>query len=151
MKMMKRIPYCLFLAFTLGLTAPAAEGWVTDMDAALTTAKTEGKYLLLNFTWSDWCGWCIKLKDEVFSKPEFKEYAEKELIAVELDFPRRKELPAETQEQNRKLADKYGIRGYPTVLVLSPEGEVVARTGYRPGGADAYVKHLTSIVDTHQK
>jgi len=129
--------------------ATTEEGWVTDFAAASETAKEEGKYMILNFTGSDWCGWCIKLDDEVFSKEAYRSYASENLVEVELDFPNKKKLPIETIQQNNELSDTYDIRGYPTILILSPEGEEVARTGYRPGGAEAYVDHLQSIIRRH--
>jgi len=132
------------------VSAFAGEGWVTDFEAASKQAKEEGKYMLLDFTGSDWCGWCIKLDKEVFSKSAFKDFAKENLIAVELDFPRRKEISDETKKQNEALAQKYGIRGFPTILILSPEGELVQKTGYRKGGADAYVKHIEEIIAKHK-
>jgi len=102
--------------------------------------------MLLDFTGSDWCGWCIKLKKEVFTKAAFKKYADAELVLVELDFPRNKPQSQEIKEQNEALAKKYGIRGFPTIVLLSPEGELVGKTGYRRGGAEAYVKHLEELI-----
>lgn len=131
-------------------TASTEEGWVTDFEAAKQTAEQEGKYMILNFTGSDWCGWCIKLDEEVFSKEAYRSFASENLVEVELDFPRGKKLPQETVQQNEKLSDTYGIRGYPTILILSPEGELVAKTGYRRGGAEAYVDHLQEIIQNHQ-
>jgi thioredoxin-related protein len=132
----------------LGLAASAfaGDGWMTDFEAAKAKAKAENKPLLLDFTGSDWCGWCIKLDKEVFSKDAFKEYAAAELVLVELDFPRRKELSSELKAQNEKLAQQYGIRGFPTILILSPEGELIEKTGYQRGGAEAYVEHIKGIL-----
>lgn len=124
----------------------AGEGWMTDFEAAQAKAKAENKPLLIDFTGSDWCGWCIRLDEEVFSQPAFSQYAADELILVEIDFPRRKSQPAELKEQNQALMQKYGIRGYPTILVLSPEGELIEKTGYRRGGAEAYVAHIKEIL-----
>ena len=77
----------------LGLvaTAFAGDGWLTDFEAAKAKAKAENKPMLLDFTGSDWCGWCVKLDKEVFSKAAFKDYADAELVLVEIDFPRNKE------------------------------------------------------------
>jgi protein disulfide-isomerase len=88
------------------------------------------------------CGWCIKLDKEVFSQKAFKDYAASELILVEVDFPQGKEQSGALKAQNEALAKKYGIRGFPTIVLLSPEGELIGNTGYRPGGAEAYVAHL---------
>jgi protein disulfide-isomerase len=120
--------------------------WETDFEAASLQAKKAGKQMLLNFTGSDWCGWCIRLDKEVFSQAEFKAYAKDALILVELDFPRGKELDASTKAQNEALAQKYEIRGFPTILILSPEGELVGKTGYQRGGAAEYVEHLKELI-----
>ena len=125
-----------------GLASFGAEGWMTDFEAAQAKAAEIEKPMLLDFSGSDWCGWCIKLDKEVFSKEAFQEYAESELVLVELDFPRSKPQSEELKAQNQALAEKYGVRGFPTIILLSPEGELIARTGYRRGGAEAYVAHL---------
>ncbi|MFP4157104.1 MAG: thioredoxin family protein [Opitutales bacterium] len=129
--------------------ASGAEGsadWMTDYEAAKETAAAEGKPLLLDFTGSDWCIWCIRLKDEVFTREAFTDYAADELVLVELDFPKGKSQPAELEEQNKALAKKYGIRGFPTIVLLSPEGELIEKTGYRKGGPEAYVEHLKELL-----
>jgi thioredoxin-related protein len=120
--------------------------WETDFDAAKQRAKAEKKAMLLDFTGSDWCGWCIRLKKEVFDHEEFQEYAKKNLVLVELDFPRSKELPEEEKEQNEALAAEYGIRGYPTIVLLNSRGREVARTGYQEGGPEKYVEHLEELL-----
>ena len=120
--------------------------WMTDFDAAKKKAKVEGKPLFINFTGSDWCGWCIKLVDEVFSQEAFKDYAAGNLILVEIDFPRRKELSAELKAQNEALAKSYGIRGFPTVLVMDANAKVLKSTGYQRGGAEKYVTHIKEIL-----
>lgn len=119
---------------------------MTDFEAAKAKAVAEQKPMLLDFTGSDWCGWCIKLDKEVFSQQAFQAYAADSLVLVELDFPRRKAQSDELKAQNEALAQKYNIRGFPTIVVLSPEGELLGRTGYRPGGPEAYVDHLKAIV-----
>ena len=124
----------------------AGEGWMTDFEAAQAKAKAENKPMLLDFTGSDWCGWCIKLDEEVFSQAAFSEYAAAELVLVEIDFPRRTDQPAKLKAQNEALSQKYGIRGFPTILVLSPEGELIEKTGYRRGGPQAYVAHIKEIL-----
>ncbi len=131
-------------------SAQAATGWEDNFEKALQRAEKEDKYVLVDFSGSDWCGWCIKLDDEVFSKKAFKEYAKESLVLVLLDFPRWKELPKATREQNEALLKKYGVRGFPTVLLLSPKGEVAGRTGYRPGGPEAYVQHIKEMIEAHK-
>ncbi len=132
---------------------PAVRGeddlWQTDFEAAKAKAKAENKLLLVDFTGSDWCPWCIKLRGEVFDKDEFKAEAPKHFILVELDFPNKKVLPDEVKEQNQKLQKQYKIRGYPTVLLLDAEGQIVAHTGYQPGGPEKYNKQLDGFVDAY--
>jgi len=132
----------LLVLLTNATAFAGGEGWMTDFEAAQAKAAEKGKPMLLDFTGSDWCGWCIKLKKEVFSKKTFKDYAESELVLVEVDFPRGKKQSDALKAQNEALAEKYGIRGFPTIVLLSPEGKLIGKTGYRPGGAEAYVAHL---------
>ena len=80
-----------------------SEGWMTNWEEAKAKAKAENKPILINLTGSDWCGWCIKLDKEVFSKKEFKDYAKENLVLVELDFPQGKRQSKKLQEQNEKL------------------------------------------------
>jgi thioredoxin-related protein len=120
--------------------------WETDFEVAKKRAEDEKKTILADFTGSDWCGWCIKLKKEVFDQPEFQEYAKKNLIMLELDFPRSKKLPAKEKEQNENLAKEFKVRGYPTVLLLDSKGKQVGSTGYQDGGPEKYVEHLKGIL-----
>lgn len=148
--MLDRCPKLLSAILVLCLlTVPAlagGEGWTHDFEAAKTQAAEQNKDMLLDFTGSDWCGWCIKLVDEVFSKDEFKTYAEANLVLVELDFPRDKsKLSEETIAQNNKLKDDYGIRGYPTIYLTDHKGLPYAKTGYQRGGPEAYVAHLKEL------
>ncbi|MBX2850466.1 MAG: thioredoxin family protein [Phycisphaeraceae bacterium] len=148
--MRHRCPKFLTTALVLCLLAVPAfaggEGWSHDFEAAKKQAAEQNKDMLLDFTGSDWCGWCIKLVDEVFSKDEFKAYAEANLVLVEIDFPRDKsKLSDETTAQNAELKDAYGIRGYPTIYLTDHEGLPYAKTGYRRGGPEAYAKHLEEL------
>jgi len=116
--------------------------WEENLETALQKAKAENKAVLVNFTGSDWCQWCIKLSDEVFSKSEFEDYAEDNLILVRLDFPRNIEQSAETKLYNNQLAQRYGVQGFPTILLFNSQGQMVLQTGYQPGGPVSYVNHL---------
>ena len=104
--------------------------WVTDFTAAQKKAKDEKKLVLMDCTGSDWCGWCIKLNKDVFSKEKFSEYAKKNLVLVEVDFPRQKKLTEEQKKANAALQKKYQIQGYPTIIVLNKEGAKVGELGY---------------------
>lgn len=120
--------------------------WEENLETALQKAKTENKAVLVNFTGSDWCQWCIKLSDEVFSKSEFEDYAEDNLILVRLDFPRSIEQSAETKAYNNQLAQRYGVQGFPTVLLFNSSGNLVKTTGYLPGGPVTYINDLKSAL-----
>jgi thioredoxin-related protein len=136
------------IGLTLGPARAIAggEGWSHDVAAAMKQAKDEKKDLLLDFTGSDWCGWCIKLNEEVFSQEPFKADAKEHFVLVEFDFPNDKsKLNAETQQQNEEWNQKLAVRGYPTIFVADEEGRPYAQTGYQPGGAEAYVAHLAEL------
>jgi thioredoxin-related protein len=128
------------------LQVNAAElDWQTDLPKAQAQAKTEKKLVMLDFTGSDWCGWCIKLNKEVFSQPAFAEYAKKNLVAVEVDFPNKKKLSAAQKQANDALAKKYEIKGYPTIIVLDSEGKKVGELGYQAGGPKAFIAELEKL------
>lgn len=99
----------------------------------------------MDFTGSDWCGWCIKLKKEVFDTKEFKEYADKNLVLVEIDFPRKKAQSEELKKANRALQAKYKIEGYPTIIVLNAEGKQVDELGYMRGGPKPFIEKLEKL------
>ena len=144
---MKMIPAIGVATVLLALSIPAfaKPGWTDDYDKGVAQSKKENKLTLLDFTGSDWCGWCIKLDNEVFSKPKFKEYAKDNLVLVELDFPRTKSLPKKQKEKNDALAAEYKIQGYPTIVVLNADGKKVGELGYMPGGPEAFIAALDKL------
>src|SRR5712671_1287070 len=97
--------------------------WLTDLPKAQAQAKAEKKLVMLDFTGSDWCGWCIKLNKEVFSQADFAKYARDNLVLVEVDFPHAKKQTEELKKANQALQEKYKIDGYPTIIVLNSAGE----------------------------
>ncbi len=113
-----------------------------DYEAAVKLAKAEDKLLFLDFTGSDWCGWCIKLKSEVFDQREFMKYADENLVLVELDFPKGKKLKKSLQKQNEELAKKYGVTGFPRIIILNAKEEPVGMMGYQEGGPKPFIKRL---------
>lgn len=132
----------VFTAVSLFAACAMAGEWLTDYDKALQQAKMEHKQLLMDFTGSDWCGWCKKLDGEVFSQDEFKQFADKNLVLLKVDFPRSKTLPDAEKAQNEKLAKKYRIEGFPTLVVLAPDGSTAGQLGYVPGGPKAFLEEL---------
>ena len=116
--------------------------WTSDYTAALDTAKAQQRTVFLFFTGSDWCGWCKKLNSEILNTPEFSAFAGEKLLLVELDYPRDIQQPQALVEQNQKLARQYKIEGYPTVVLLNPDGRQVARLGYQEGGPAPFIERL---------
>lgn len=132
--------------FVVGPFANAESVWLTDYKKAQQEAKAGNKFLLLDFTGSDWCGWCKKFDKEVLLQPQFKDFARDNLVVVELDFPRAKEQTPELRKQNRELAQQYEIVGFPTIVVLSADGQKLWRyDGYFPGGPDAFIAELQKL------
>lgn len=138
----------LLIAFGFVATIARGSDWQTDYKQALATAKATRKYVLLDFTGSDWCGPCIELNRVVFSQPAFLTYAEKSLVLVELDYPRRKKLSEDIARQNAHLAHEYNIdrSGFPTVVLLDPDGKALGQIegygGERPADVIAWVEKL---------
>jgi len=120
--------------------------WQDNLEVALQKAKLENKAVLVDFTGSDWCIWCQRLSNEVFSKSEFEKFADDNLILVKIDFPQKLEQSAETKMYNNQLAQRFGIQGFPTVLLFSSQGKLVLQTGYQEGGPVAYVNSLKSYL-----
>ncbi len=141
-----KFPVVFTLAvMALGSTLFAKDGWSEDFKDGLAKAKSEKKRVLVDFTGSDWCAWCVKLDREVFSQPEFKEYAAKNLVLVEVDFPQTKPQAKRQKAKNEALAEKYGIMGYPTVLVFNAAGEQIGKLGYMKGGPQAFIEALEKL------
>ena len=123
------------------------KGWTEDFEAAKQQAAKEGKLILMDFSGSDWCGWCRKMDAEVFTKDRFVREASKKFVLVSVDSPRDKSiLSALARKQNSALAEKYEVRGYPTVVIVDPDGKEVKRhSGYRAGGPNGYLKYLREL------
>ena len=124
----------------------AAAVWLRDFEAAKRAAGEMKRPILVDFSGSDWCGWCMKLDKEVLSQKAFREYAKDNLVLFVADFPRKKQLPEPEVKQNKELARTYKVRGFPTVLLLDAEGKTLGETGYQPGGAEKYVTHIKHLI-----
>jgi thioredoxin-related protein len=135
---------CLILLIMLALTGQPLWGqeWLSDAQAAQDRAGQENKFVLLNFTGPDWCRWCAKLKSEVFDTPEFGEFAQAKLILMEVDFPRNKGMAHLHKQANNRLAAKYHVRSFPTLIVLNQTGDQVGRLSYVEGGPKAFLAKL---------
>lgn len=121
--------------------------WMTSLPKATAKAAKENKLVLMDFTGSDWCGWCMKLDEETFSKPEFLEFAKKHLVLVTVDFPAKKEQSAELKQANEALQKKYEVQGFPTIVVLKPDGTVLwKKVGYLQGGPEAMIHEINAVM-----
>jgi thioredoxin-related protein len=129
----------------------AAATWLTDYDAALKQAKDEGKVVLINFTGSDWCPWCIKLKSEVFDTSQFRIFSEANMVLLEVDFPRRKPQTEEQKAANHRLQEKYPVEGYPTIVLADDAGRALGVKGYLPGGPMPFIAQLKEIPNVNWK
>ncbi len=116
----------LLIAAMATMIAPAfAAEWISDFDAAKAKAAQENKAILADFTGSDWCGWCIRLRQSVLDTPAFEAYAKDKFVLAEIDVPQAPKLSPEQMQKNRLLCEQYNIQGFPTILVMDAEGRVM--------------------------
>lgn len=157
---MKKILYSAVVVLITTFYAHAQDVvWHQDMRKASELAIAENKPLLMFFTGSDWCGWCIKLQKEVLKTKDFEQWASENVILVELDFPRRKQLDRDTQIQNYQMQQMFKVRGYPTVVFANPEKaadnkmnlEHLGSTGFVKGGSKKWLAVANSIVNRGNK
>ena len=114
--------------------------WATDLPKALEQAKAEHKIVLLDFTGSDWCVWCMKFDNDVLSQPEFARYAKTNLVMVMLDFPNAIKQSEALKKSNQELQAKFKVDGFPTYVALNPDGKEIGRqVGYLSGGPQAFI------------
>lgn len=140
---MKKILIAVLAATVFWQVNAAESTWLTDLSKAEAQAKAENKIVLVDFTGSDWCGWCIKFKKEVLDTAEFQAYAAKNVVLVELDFPHKKVQADELKKANAELKKQYDIHGFPTLLVLNKDGKEIGRqVGYAKGGPQAFIAKL---------
>ena len=140
------VPLAVALALCNASCARADQAWTTDYKQAQDEAKASHKLLLLDFTGSDWCGYCFQFDRAILSQPQFKDYANKNLILMEVDFPRRKAQTVETRKQNMELAQRYQVEGFPTLVLLNGEGKTVWRyDGLFMGGVAAFLAELDKV------
>ena len=132
-------------AATLSKNTP--KGWGEDFSAACEEAKRDGKLVLLAFSGSDWCEWCIKMDKDIYSKPGFVSMAKRKFVLVSVDTPHNKDILSPlAKKQNPELAKKYNIDGYPSTIVVRPSGEEVKRfKGYRQDGVEGFLKELYEV------
>ena len=143
---MKKIIVALLL-FAGSFAAEAQElVWETNVTKTMAISNETKKPLLLFFTGSDWCGWCIRLQKEVLRTPEFAAWAKENVVLVELDYPRKAPQTADIKKQNNELQMAFGIQGFPTIILanaITKDGKVnfegIGSTGYVAGGPSAWL------------
>jgi len=146
---MKKIAQSLFLFAAVLLLGTSNLSAQSNLEEALQQAKESNKHVLINFSGSDWCRSCILLKKTILNTTEFKAFADKELVILDVDFPRLKKnrLSKEQTAKNEALAEKYNKKGqFPTIILLDKEGKVVGKTGYKKLSPAQYIAHIESII-----
>lgn len=131
------------------LAAIGSEGsnaWSTDLAKAQAQARAEGKAVLVNFTGSDWCGWCMKLRKDVFLKPAFTNYAQINLVLVEVDFPKRKPITPAAQKANQQLAQHFQVQGFPTLVLIDSTGNRLGNVNYANGGPKSFIHEVEKLL-----
>ena len=166
---MKHLLAVVLIAFYLnGFTQQKPLEWHTDVNKAINISVESGKPLFLFFTGSDWCGWCIRLQKEVFVKPEFAIWANKNVVLLELDFNRAfqeriklsqngKVKLTENESQIIELSRSLQVRGYPTIWFVSAmvkDGKEISLTqlGYQPymrGGPSVWIPAANKIINSN--
>ncbi len=137
---MKKITLMLFGFWMAASACAGGSAWLTNLPEAADQATKEKKLLLLDFTGSDWCGWCMKLDEETFSRAEFLDYAAKNVVLVKVDFPKHKPQSDDEKQANRALKKQYGVEGFPTVLIIKPDWKVLLeQRGYAEGGPNVMI------------
>ena len=129
--------------------------WYIDFEKAAQVSLQTGKPILADFTGSDWCGWCIKLKKEVFTTPQFRDWADQNVVLLELDYPRRKQQDEKIKKQNRELQQIFQVRGYPTIHIFNIkvnndnqlEFLPIGQTGYVAGGPTPWINEANIILN----
>jgi thiol-disulfide isomerase/thioredoxin len=143
---MKKLVLSLVISSALWQSAVAEEGWLTDFPKAQAQAKAEKKMVLMDFNGSDWCPPCKALRSNVLSNPDFLKFASKNLVLVDVDFPRRTQQAEELKKANEALSARYKIEGFPTVIVLSSDGkELTKKVGYDGQSAKEFVAELEKL------
>lgn len=143
---MKLFIVSIFTAFVF-----AGPIWLTDYTQAKAEAASSHKLVLINFSGSDWCGPCIRMKKEIFGTETFEKYANDHLVLVRADFPRSKknQLSKEQVKKNELLAEKYNKDGkFPLTVLVNAQGKVLKEWDGFPNETPAkFINEINSIVN----
>ncbi len=148
----------IVVLLVVGFSTQAQEGltWQTDIKKAIEISNKEQKPMFLFFTGSDWCGWCIRLQNEVFRTPEFTAWAKEKVVLVELDFPRKTPQSEDIKMQNAQMQQLFQVQGYPTVWLVKPttkDGKTnfdqLGKTGYVAGGPATWIAGANTMLEKY--
>ncbi len=151
---MSKVLGIALLVFTISITGFSQdlasykaknEGWHTQIEVAYQESQETGKPIMANFTGSDWCGWCKRLDKSVFIHKEFKDWAKKNVVLLELDYPRRKQVPSEIQQQNADLQRAFQVRGFPTVWLFELSKDDAGQFNVNALGKTGYTKTVAEF------
>ena len=153
-KTMKKLLVILLLFTSTIAFGQEKSKWYIDFEKAAQVSLQTGKPILADFTGSDWCGWCKKLKKEVFITTQFKDWADQNVVLLELDYPRRKQQDEKIKKQNRELQQIFQVRGYPTIhffnIKVNKDNQLeflpIGQTGYVAGGPTPWINNANSIL-----
>ena len=136
-------------------TPAGHEGWLVSLEKAYALSEKTGKPIMANFTGSDWCGWCKRLSAEVFNKQAFQDWANENVVLLELDYPQRKKLSDEQRAQNHELQQAFQVTGFPTIWIFDLERDqttrqfqikAIGKMGYVPGGSQAFTGQADQMI-----
>jgi thioredoxin-related protein len=143
---MKKIALSLLACCAVWQVNATEADWLTDFSKAQAKAKADNRMVLMDFNGSDWCAPCKALRQNVLSSSEFVEYAKKHLVLLDIDFPKHKEQDKAQQQANQALAEKFGVEGYPTVVVLNSDGKEIKKSvGYDGESAKDFIAELEKL------
>jgi len=148
---MKKIALALLVLCSAFAVFAGGINWLDNFANAKAESKKTGKPILMLFTGSDWCGYCIKMEKDAFSKPDFQKFIQSKFVMFKADFPNRIKLQPGVVTQNNELQKKYKVAGYPTVLITNAEGRVLAKTGFLRGNEKTYKAEYEKILKTIKK
>jgi thioredoxin-related protein len=155
---MNKFPVLLISIIALACTRPALEaagsvpdGWMDDYHTSQAAASEQDRLMLLMFTGSDWCGWCVRMHDEILDTATFMQWAGRNLVLVYVDFPREDYRSPATRSQNRELDERYGIGGYPTLVLTDAAGKELTRMGYMQGGPKTFIRAIQRAADARRR
>lgn len=125
--------------------------WMTNLEEAQRVAMETGKPILMLFTGTDWCHWCIRLRQHILYTDIFREYARQTFVLVMIEFTKRHPQPDDVRTYNHALMERYNIAAFPTILILDQDGKKQAFTTYRPGGPEKFIEHLNGLLEGNRE